>query len=114
MGTAGDEQERVQHHAGEELMMQAPIWDRIVEKHGLRRLSLEETVKPALPFFDNLAMCSNTRAVEQSEGVDWTNTAPVGHLSSTIAIRKAGFTKYVDTEEMLESWLRRLQREKYI
>lgn len=99
----------------DEMPKYSDLWDKMVKKYDLKPFTLDELVGPAWNFMDGLAMRSNTKAVSKdNSGVDWSKTAVVGHLSNCLAIRKAGFHEYLDTEEMLEDWLRRLQDERYI
>jgi len=58
-----------------------PVWDRIVEKHGLRKAKLEELV--VWPYGDFI----------------WSNT-DYDIMSSVTKLRQKGFHEVVDTEEM--------------
>lgn len=72
-----------------------PVWQRIVERHGLKPYRLADLV-PSWQFVDySLGYASRPNDV----------------LLSTIRIRQAGFGDCIDSEEMFLGWLTRLQAE---
>lgn len=73
----------------------AETWDRIVEKHGLRPLSLHEVVGESHHFADFMFL-------NGTEG----QQPPA--LMSDIKIRQAGFGDFMDTEESFRYWLNQL------
>ena len=75
----------------------AATWDRVVERHGLRRLGLAELLGESHHYAD---FCF-------AHGV---GRPPRPVLVSTIKLRQAGFSDCIDTEDMLRHWLRDLQR----
>jgi nucleoside-diphosphate-sugar epimerase len=75
-----------------------PVWKAIVGQHGLQPHSLRELVGDSWQFAD-FAFSRDDQAAS---------------LVSTIHIRKAGFGDCVDTAEMLEWWLRELQRRRIL
>jgi hypothetical protein len=75
-----------------------PAWQAIVERHGLQRHTLRELVGESWQFAD-FAFSRDDQAAS---------------LVSTIRIRQAGFGDCVDTAEMLEWWLRELQRRRIL
>ena len=68
------------------------VWDRIVEKHALRRLGLGELLGESQHIAD---FCFAYGATE----------APPPAFVSAIKLRQAGFSQVVDTEEMFRFWL---------
>ena len=68
------------------------VWDRIVEKHALRPLSLGELLGESHHIAD---FCFASGATEP----------PPPAFVSAIKLRQAGFTQVVDTEEMFRYWL---------
>ncbi len=76
----------------------APVWDRIVEKHGLVKHTLQELV-PTWEFAERL-MGYGSR--------------PNFSSVSGIKARKFGFHECQDSEEMYLEWLRLLQRERIL
>ena len=76
----------------------APIWDRVVAKHGLKPYRYEELV-PSWQFADFLFGYGQR---------------PNPHHMSTIKARKFGFHECVDTEEMFIDLLQELQRRRIL
>jgi hypothetical protein len=76
----------------------APVWDRVVEKHQLRRHGMDELIGQSWQFAD-FAL---------------SRTHSTSSLSSTIKIRQAGFGDCIDTEAMFLWWLGELQRRRIL
>jgi len=74
----------------------ADVWDRIVEKHNLRRIAMKDLVGESHHYADLLF------------GWGATNT-PDSFLVSTIKLRQAGFGDCIDTEAMFRKWFARLE-----
>jgi nucleoside-diphosphate-sugar epimerase len=73
----------------------AEVWDRIVDKHNLRRVPMAELVGESHHYADLL--------------FGWNSEVlPQAMLVSTVKIRQAGFGGCEDTEVMLAKWLARL------
>jgi hypothetical protein len=70
----------------------AEVWDRIVEKYRLRRMSIASLLGESHHVTDFLFAFGATQP-------------PPPAFISTIKIRKAGFTKVCDTEDMFRYWL---------
>jgi nucleoside-diphosphate-sugar epimerase len=70
----------------------AQVWDRIVQKHGLRPIAIETLVGESHHYIDALLRA----------GVD-VLTPPI--LVSTIKLRQAGFGDCYDSEDTLRHWL---------
>ncbi|TPG49917.1 SDR family oxidoreductase [Roseomonas nepalensis] len=75
-----------------------PIWQSIVREHGLVPHTLAQLVGNSWQFAD-FAFSRDDQAAS---------------LVSTIRIRQAGFGECIDTAEMLEWWLRELQRRRIL
>lgn len=73
----------------------AGTWERIVEKHGLRKISIEELVGESHYYAD---FCFAYGA----EG------PPPPAFVSAVKLRQAGFTEFMDTEETFTYWIRDL------
>jgi nucleoside-diphosphate-sugar epimerase len=73
----------------------ADVWDRIVEKHNLRRVSMPALLGESHHYMDLLSAWNS-------------EVLPSAMLVSTIKIRQAGFGDCEDTEVMLAKWLGRL------
>jgi nucleoside-diphosphate-sugar epimerase len=71
------------------------VWARVVERHGLRAIPLEELLGESHHYAD---MCF-------AAGLD---TAPPPTFVSTVKIREAGYTAVWNTEESFCYWLRDL------
>jgi nucleoside-diphosphate-sugar epimerase len=82
------------------LMEHAAIWDRIVEKHGLRRMTIGELVGQGHFAADYMF------AYDQS--------APRAKFVSTIKLRKAGFWRVADTEDTFRWALATMIRRKLL
>lgn len=75
-----------------------PVWDCIVQRHTLRPYPLEQLIGSSWQFADfAFARAGHTAS-----------------LLSTIRIRKAGFADCIDSAEMLDGWLRELQRRRIL
>lgn len=74
------------------------VWDRIVERHGLLPYRLDGLIGSSWQFAD----------------FAFSRTGHTASLLSTIKIRQAGFHDCVDSAEMLEWWLRELQRRRVL
>jgi nucleoside-diphosphate-sugar epimerase len=70
----------------------ADVWDRIVEKYGLRKVSMTELLGESHHYAD---FCFAFGAEQQ----------PPPAFVSTIKVKQAGFTDTQDTEEMFRHWL---------
>jgi nucleoside-diphosphate-sugar epimerase len=78
----------------ENMADKAPLWQRMVEKHGLKPYKLDEVV--AWPFGDYVFGC------------DW------DVMSSVTKSRQHGFQPVVDSEEMFVRLLRRFREERIV
>jgi nucleoside-diphosphate-sugar epimerase len=87
-----------------ELTRQMPeleaTWSRIVSKHDLRPLSLEQLIGSSWQFTD--------RAL--AFGV----SEPADSVLSPIKLRQHGFAECEDTEDSLHHWLERMQRQRLL
>lgn len=81
---------------GEYLPTKADVWDKIVAKHGLRQLSIDELLGESHFYAD---FCMAYGATEP----------PPPAFVSTVKIKQAGFTEVRDTEETFVHWLKVLQ-----
>lgn len=81
---------------GEYLPTKADVWDKIVAKHGLRQLSIEQLLGESHFYAD---FCMAYGATEP----------PPPAFVSTVKIKQAGFTEVRDTEETFVHWLKVLQ-----
>jgi len=77
------------------LPQHAQVWDRIVEKHKLRPLSMAQLVGQSHHYADFVFGFGG-------------GGAPQAVLVSTVKLRQAGFGDCVDTEVMFRNWLQRL------
>ena len=75
-------------------------WARIVEKHGLRPLSLEQMIGSSWQFTDRL--------------LGYGLSDPADSVLSTIKLRQHGFAGCEDTEDSLHHWLERMQAERLL
>jgi len=75
-----------------------PVWDRVVQKHGLVQYKYKEIV-PSWQFADFLLGYGQR---------------PNPHHMSTIKIRQYGFNECIDTEEMFVELLQELQRRRIL
>ena len=73
----------------------AEVWDRIVEKHNLRRVPMSALLGESHHYADMLFAVKS-------------EVLPTAMLVSTIKIRQAGFGDCEDTEVMLAKWLAKL------
>lgn len=82
------------------LMMQdkAPVWDAIVARYGLMPHAYADIAGTCWQFADAL--------------FGYGATKPNLAMLSTVKIRKAGFHDVMDSEEMFEGWIERLQAER--
>jgi nucleoside-diphosphate-sugar epimerase len=74
------------------------VWQRLVERHGLHPYGLEELIGSSWQFAD----------------FAFSREGHTASLLSTIKIRQAGFGDCIDSAEMLEWWLRELQRRRIL
>ncbi|MEU7813601.1 SDR family oxidoreductase [Pseudonocardia sp. NPDC049154] len=86
---------------GKLLPEKADVWDRIVEKHGLRRLTIEQLLGESHHYAD---FCMAYGAAEP----------PPPAFVSTVKIKQAGFTEVRDTEETFVHWLKVLQERRVL
>jgi nucleoside-diphosphate-sugar epimerase len=75
-----------------------PVWDRIVQRHQLRPLALETLIGSSWQFAD----------------FAFARPGQTASLLSTIKLRQAGFADCIDSADMLDQWLERLQRERVL
>jgi nucleoside-diphosphate-sugar epimerase len=75
-----------------------PVWERIVQRHQLRPYGLETLIGSSWQFAD----FAFSRAGQSAS------------LLSTVKIRQAGFGDCIDSADMLDQWLERLQRERVL
>jgi nucleoside-diphosphate-sugar epimerase len=73
----------------------ADVWDRIVDKHNLRRVAMRDLLGESHHYMDLL--CARDSEV-----------LPSAMLVSTIKLRQAGFGDCEDTEVMFAKWLGKL------
>jgi nucleoside-diphosphate-sugar epimerase len=78
------------------LPAKADVWDKIVAKHGLRRISMSELLGESHFYAD---FCFAYGAT----------TPPRPAFVSTVKIKQAGFTEVCDTEESFVHWIKVLQ-----
>lgn len=83
------------------LPTKADLWDRIVEKHHLRKIALPDLLGESHFIADFCLLAGVTEA-------------PPPALMSTIKIRQAGFPVVCDTEDMFRYWLGDLVERKII
>ncbi len=75
-------------------------WARIVEKHGLKKLSLEQMIGSTRQFTDR--------------ALAYGLTHPANSVLSPIKLRQHGFGGCEDTEDSLHYWLERMQAERLL
>jgi hypothetical protein len=75
-----------------------PVWERVVQKHGLRPYRLDQLIGSSWQFAD----------------FAFSRTGHTASLLSTIKIRQAGFADCIDSAEMLDWWLAELQRRRIL
>lgn len=78
------------------LPSKADVWDKIVARHGLRQISMDELLGESHYYTD---FCFAYGATEP----------PPPAFVSTVKIKQAGFTEARDTEETFVHWLKVLQ-----
>jgi hypothetical protein len=78
------------------LPAKADVWDRIVQRHGLRPIPMEQLLGESHFYAD---FCFAHGATEQ----------PPPAFVSTVKIKQAGFCETYDTEASFSYWLRVLQ-----
>lgn len=81
----------------EEMPKRGAEWAALVEQHGL--------TSPA----DLVEYCGYNSLVYADTVLGAPNRPPLPILNSTIAVRQAGFTECMDTEDMFRKWFARLQ-----
>ena len=79
------------------LPAQAAVWDRVVARHGLRRVGLDALLGESHHYAD---FCFAFGAT----------TPPPPAFVSTIKLRRAGFTEVCDTEDSFVHWIGDFQR----
>jgi len=84
----------------EEMPKQAAVWARIVQKHGLQNLSLEQLVNSSWEFTDRTL----------GHGL----AHPDNAVLSGIKLRQHGFEGCVDTEDSLGFWLEKMQAQRLL
>jgi nucleoside-diphosphate-sugar epimerase len=85
----------------EYLPSKADVWDRIVGKHDLRRISMQELLGESHHYAD---FCFLYGATE----------SPPLAFVSTVKIKQHGFCDVMDTEESFRHWIRVLQERKVL
>jgi nucleoside-diphosphate-sugar epimerase len=83
------------------LPAKADVWDRIVAKHGLRKVPMSELVGESHHYADFCFAYGTT-------------SAPPPAFVSTVKIKQAGFVQVYDTEETFRYWLRKLIERKIL
>jgi len=83
------------------LPSKSDVWDRIVEKYGLRKVKMSELVGESHHYAD---FCFAYGAT----------ASPPPAFVSTVKVKKAGFCGVADTEESFCYWLRKLQERKIL
>jgi nucleoside-diphosphate-sugar epimerase len=83
------------------LPSRADAWDKIVAKHGLRQISMDELLGESHHYAD---FCFAYGATEP----------PPPAFVSTVKIKQAGFTEARDTEETFVHWIRVLQQRRIL
>jgi nucleoside-diphosphate-sugar epimerase len=79
----------------------APLWQRAVQRDGLRDIGLQEFVGDSLQYADFL-FASHARR------------PPPPVLASTIKLRQAGFADCIDTVQMLRELVEDMRRRRYL
>jgi nucleoside-diphosphate-sugar epimerase len=74
------------------LPQQGEVWDRVVERHGLRPYTLDQLLGYSHEFADDMLAYTPDGSILEAR------SEPV--LLSTIKLRQAGFTEVIDTEQM--------------
>ncbi|MFD1714812.1 NAD-dependent epimerase/dehydratase family protein [Amnibacterium flavum] len=74
------------------LPQHADVWDRVVERHGLRPNTLAQLLGYSHEFADDMLAWTPDGSIHEARSV------PL--FLSTIKLRQAGFTEVIDTEEM--------------
>ncbi len=75
-----------------------PVWQRIAERHQLKPYGLETLIGSSWQFAD----------------FAFARPGQTSSLLSTVKIRQAGFADCIDSADMLDQWLERLQRERVL
>lgn len=88
------------------LPAQEPVWRAVVDRHGLRRISLQEMLGLSHQYADDAFAYTADSSPLASR------STPV--LLSTIKLRQAGFGRCIDTEAMFEHWFGRLRAERLL
>ena len=83
------------------LPSKADVWDKIVAKHGLRQISMDELLGESHFYAD---FCFAYGAT----------TTPPPAFVSTVKIKQAGFTEVRDTEETFVHWIKVLQERRIL
>ena len=79
----------------------ADLWDRIVAKHGLRQISMDDLLGESHHYADFCFAYGATKS-------------PPPAFVSTVKIKQAGFTEVRDTEETFVHWLAVLQERRVL
>ena len=72
------------------------VWQRVVERHGLQRVSLEQLVGSSWQFTDRALACGLEN--------------PAHSVLSPIKLHQHGFHGCMDTEDSFHDWLERMQQ----
>jgi nucleoside-diphosphate-sugar epimerase len=83
------------------LPSKADVWDRIVDRHGLRRIGMQELLGESHHYAD---FCFLYGATEN----------PPLAFVSTVKIKQHGFCEVMDTEESFRHWIRVLQERRVL
>jgi len=86
---------------GSYLPANADVWKRIVKKHGLRNIQIEDLVGESHHYADFCFAFGAEKAYPPA-------------FVSTVKLRQAGFSEFMDTEDMFRYWLNYLIDEKVI
>jgi len=76
------------------------VWQRVVERHGLQRLSLQQMIGSSWQFTD--------RAL--GHGLQ----RPADSVLSPVKLHQHGFHGCMDTEDSFHDWLERMQQAKLL
>jgi nucleoside-diphosphate-sugar epimerase len=88
------------------LPAQREVWQRIVDRHDLQRLELDQIMGLSHQYADNAFGYTDDGAPLESRAT------PV--LLSTVKLRQAGFGRCIDTEAMFAYWLGELRRQRIV
>jgi nucleoside-diphosphate-sugar epimerase len=84
----------------------AEVWDRVVRRHGLQPNSLDQLLGYSHAFADDMLAWTPDGSIHEAR------SEPL--FMSTIKLRRAGFTEFVDTEEMFADLFGRLRERRLL